>query len=186
MNILFIIEIILLLGLLIFFVFFTYSLYFSFRIKVPFVPVSKKIISKIITNLKLEDGQTLYDLGCGDGRVLFDCKKEFKNINCVGVEIAPTPLLLLRIKNFFTKKDKKIKIIDKNFFEIDLKEADRIFVYLFPEIMDKLLPKLEKELKSGTLVVSCDFQFSSKNYREKVILKNSNSGLCKNLYIYEF
>ena len=155
------------------------------KTKVPFVPVSGRVLDQIVKTLELKDGEKVYDLGCGDGRVLFACKKSNNKVDCVGVEKAPIPLLWVGIKNLFSKKNSKIKILNKDFFKIDLSNADRIFVYLFPEMMGKLLPKMEKELKKGTLVISCDFIFKDKEPREAIDLGREGK-LCRKLYVYEF
>src|ERR1035437_7676635 len=129
--------------------------------KVPFVPVRKKVLKDIISALKLSNESVLYDLGCGDGRILFAAAKIYPKISCVGIKKAPFQFLWAKVHKFFTGKiSKKISIIRGDMFEANVPPATHIFLYLFPELMDSLLPKFKKELKSGTRVVSCDFQFS--------------------------
>ena len=180
-----IIELLLVLILSLFILLFIWEIFSHMKTKVPFIPVSGKVVARIVEELKLKDGEKIYDLGCGDGRVLFACKKSNNKVSCVGVEKAPIPLLWAWLRNFFSKKSDKIKVLNEDFFAVDLREANKIFLYLFPEMMDKLFPKLEKELRKGVLAVSCDFQFFQKKPREIIDLGREGK-LCRKLYIYEF
>lgn len=153
--------------------------------RIPFVPCRKKVLNKIVDTLKLQDNSVLYDLGCGDGRILFSVAKKNKNISCIGVEIAPFPYLLAKIKKFFSGS-KNVTILYGNLFKTDISPATHIFLYLFPKILDELLPKFEKELKPGTRIVSCDFQFSKREPNEIVEIESRKWQINKKLYIYIF
>ncbi len=155
---------------------------FSF---VPFIPVQRKVLDEIFLNLKLEENSVLYDLGCGDGRILFEAKKRNRSISCVGIEIAPFPFLFTKIKSLL-HSSKNIHILYGNFFNIDISPASHIFLYLFPEVLDDLLPKFEKELKPGTRIVSCDFQFSKREPNKVIEIKPTKWQKNKKLYIYDF
>ena len=152
---------------------------------IPFVPVRKKILHNIISSLELKEQDTLYDLGCGDGRVLFMALKTNPNISCVGIEIAPFPFLIAKIKQLFYFS-KNIHIIYGNFFNINISPASCVFLYLFPKALDNLLHKLEKELKSGSKVVSCDFYFSKRKPDKIIKIMAKKWQKNKNLYIYNF
>lgn len=151
---------------------------------IPFVPVRKKILNEIISALELNEQSVLYDLGCGDGRVLFAAVKMNQNISCIGIEIAPFPFLLAKIKQFFNPS-KNIHILYGNFFKINTSSATHVFLYLLPKALDELLPKLEEELRSGSRVVSCDFKFSMREPNKTVVIKSNRLKNIK-LYIYNF
>ena len=152
------------------------------RTQVPFIPVRGRVVKDIVDSLDLKSDSILYDLGSGDGRVLFFANKKY-GITCVGIESAILPFLISRIKSFFYPK---VAILNKDFFKQDISPATHVFVYLYPKIMDKLLPKFEKELKKGTILVSCDFQFSHKYPLKVIEIPNSGKKLCRKLYIYQF
>jgi hypothetical protein len=76
-------------------------------------------------------------------------------------------------------------ILRGDFMKQNLSAADRVFTYLYPGLMDELLPKLEKELHPGTRLVSCDFPFSKKKAKEVIDLERPKLTGQK-LYIYEF
>ena len=152
---------------------------------IPFVPVRKKILNEIISALELKEKSVLFDLGCGDGRVLFAATKVDPHISCIGIEIAPFPFLLAKIKNIFSFS-KNVRILYGNFFKINISSASHVFLYLFPEALDKLLPKFERELKVGSRVVSCDFEFSKRKPNKIFELKSTKGQKNKKLFIYDF
>ncbi len=152
---------------------------------IPFVPVRKEVLNKIVSALELKEDSTLYDLGCGDGRVLLEALKSNPNISCIGVEISPFPFMLAKIKKLLNSS-KNIYILYGNFYKTNISEASHIFLYLFPEAMDKLLPKFEKELKVGSRVVSCDFEFSKRKPDKILETGLPNWQKNKKLYVYNF
>lgn len=145
----------------------------------PFVPAPRSALPAIFDALKLADSSVLYDLGCGDGVVLNFCAKRIPGAKYMGLERDFFPILLARIKY-----GKKVQILRKDFFTYSLSDATHIFLYLFPEVLNALLPKFERELHPGTRVVSLDFQFSHRTPTE--IIKLKESGLGKTLFVYEF
>ena len=152
------------------------------RTQVPFIPVRRGVIGNIIDSLDLDTNSVLYDLGSGDGRILFFANKKY-GIKCVGIESAILPFVISKIRSLFYSG---VKIINKDFFKQDISPATHVFVFLYPKIMDKLLPKFEKELKKGTILVSCDFQFSHKVPFKVIEIPKSGKKLCRKLYIYQF
>lgn len=163
------------------------NIFFS---RVPFIPIhrntNKEILSIIKENNLLCNKNIIYDLGSGDGRFLFLLGKEYKDKKFIGYEIGPFPFLYSKIKYYFYNI-KNVEIRYGNFFKKDLSDADFIFCYLFNETLDKLLPKLEKELKKEVLFLSCDFKFKNKTpYRHFDLLKEKKFGINRNIYIYKF
>lgn len=152
---------------------------------IPFVPVRRKILNEIILALDLDKKSILYDLGCGDGRILFTAAETNPHISCVGIEIAPFPFLLAKIKSVFNFP-KNVRILYGNFFNINVSSASHVFLYLFPEVLDKLLPKFEKELKVGSRIVSCDFEFSRRKPNKILEIQSKKWQKNKKLYVYDF
>lgn len=129
----------------------------------------------MIKALELSDFSVFYDLGCGDARVLVEAKKLYPQIVCRGIEKDGLAFFLARLK----VRNKNIEIKRGDIFEEDLSGASHIFTYLFPELMDELLPKLEKELKPGARLVSCAFAFSKKQPASVIQAQ-------KKIFIYNF
>jgi SAM-dependent methyltransferase len=182
----FLIIILLYFGLLIAVVFLFSFIWTSLFVRYPFVPVPMAIIPEIIKCLKIEDGSRVYDLGCGDGRVLSACLKASSAADYIGIERDFMPFLLAKIKLFLSCDSKKIKLLRKNFFHCDLSGANRIFLYLYPGLIEKLLPKLEKELAPGARLVSCDLPLPGKETTEIIELSGNKNFLVKKLFVYTF
>jgi ribosomal protein L11 methylase PrmA len=104
---------------------------------------------------EVKEGDTLYDLGCGDGRIVATAAKKF-GIKAYGFGIDPQRI----IDSTKTVKDMKVEhlvtITRKNIFELDLSPATVITLYLLPSLNVKLIPQLEK-CRPGTRIVSHDF-----------------------------
>lgn len=153
--------------------------------KSPFVSVPKKLLPEIVKALELKEGSVVYDLGCGDGRVLLACYKECPNARYVGVDKNIVPYLFAKINLWFGKVS-NIKILRKNFFNCSFCDATHIFTYLSFEHMDGLFPILEKELRPGARLVSSDFFFKNKKPIDIIDLKRPENSIVRKLYIYQF
>ncbi len=123
----------------------------------PWVPTSKKDIKRIIEIAQIKDGQVVYDLGCGIGTVIFAITKQLP-VQAVGIERAwPLFLICSARKNFYSLKG-AARFEFGNLFKKDLSGADVIYIFGMPgKVMQKLKPKMEKELKKGTKIISYVF-----------------------------
>ena len=118
-----------------------------------YVSTSKSRIAAFIEAVPMKSGQLLVDLGCGDGRVLRQTRKYY-NVRAIGYEVN----LLAYIKaQVLAIGQRNVEIKRKNFWSADLTDADVVFCYLFPDVMQKLSLKLKADLKPGAVVVSCNF-----------------------------
>ncbi|MDD2785810.1 MAG: hypothetical protein PHS79_02845 [Patescibacteria group bacterium] len=152
--------------------------------RAPFIPMPTDVLPNIVKAMDVQSGEMVYDLGCGDGKVLLACQVQASNAKFIGVERSWLPYFIAKYKS--RKSASNIELIRKSFFKVDLSKADKIFVYLFPALMNDLLPKLQKELKPGAKVVSCDFTFTKKEPKEVIGLKRDPKLLGQKLFIYEF
>lgn len=122
---------------------------------------------------KIKKGEMIYDLGSGDGTALVIAAKEF-NAKGVGIEIDAFRYFISKINFKLNKQDKNLIAKRKNFFDEDLKNADIVFIYLVPTTLKKLLPKLKKELRKGTRIVSyvykMDLPLTSEDKKNKIRL----------------
>jgi SAM-dependent methyltransferase len=102
---------------------------------------------------KIGKDDVVYDLGCGDGTALITAAKEF-GARGVGVEIDPIRYWIARIRVLINGLSGKITIVRKNFFEVDVSEASVVIMYLIPKTLNRLKPKLVKELKPGSRLIT--------------------------------
>ncbi|MBU2566544.1 class I SAM-dependent methyltransferase, partial [Patescibacteria group bacterium] len=141
---------------------------------------------EIFKELNLTEDSVMYDLGCGDGRVLFYCEERSLKVKCIGIDKALAARVVFVFKKIFFHKKSNVVFCHKNMFKHDLSDATHIFVYLFPGLMNSLFDKLKKELKPGAIVISCDFEFKDKKPSRIVNLNRSKHLLGQRLLIYEF
>lgn len=141
----------------------------------PWWRTNKKVARAMCRLAKVNKKDVVYDLGCGDGMALNIAAKEF-GASGVGIEIDPLRYLFSQIRFKLNGLDKKIKIIKKNFHDVDISSATVIFVYLVPNALNKLKPKFLKELKRGTLLVS---------FRYKTNLPFVTYDKINNIYLYK-
>jgi cyclopropane fatty-acyl-phospholipid synthase-like methyltransferase len=160
----------------------------GFRARVPFVPVPNSILKDIFKALDIKDDSVVYDLGCGEGRVLFYAARLVPKATYIGIENSTFPLILAHARAWWHRKaaGKNIEIINEDFFNHDLSNSTHIFTYLYPEVMDDLLPKFDKELKKGTRLVSVTFKFTARQPTYEVDLKRKKYQLAQKIYVYEF
>lgn len=160
----------------------------SIRAKVPFVTIPSKTLSEIEKALNINENSVVYDLGCGDGRVLFYLHKHNPKAKYIGIENSPFPFLLASVRNWWHKRKYKsgIVLLKKDFFTKDLSDATHIFTYLYPNVMDDLLPKFDKEFKRGTKLVSASFCFTTKRDAKEIDLHRGKYQLARKIYVYEF
>jgi precorrin-6B methylase 2 len=106
----------------------------------------------------LQPEEVLYDLGAGDGRVLFLAADEF-GAKAVGIEVGPVQCALIWLRITANGLGEKVQIKWGNFYRADLREADVIFVYGTSTEVRKLAPHLEKQMKPRSRLVSISADF---------------------------
>ena len=143
----------------------------------PWVPTWNSDIDRFLKLAEIKPGQIVYDLGCGDGRLI--CAAGKKGAHATGFEISLLPFFLTKIRILFSG-NKNTKIKYKDFWNYNLKEADIIYFFLMPRIYTRMEKKLKKELKPGTKIITYTWGF--KNWEAKKI--DNGKGKQK-MYLYE-
>jgi cyclopropane fatty-acyl-phospholipid synthase-like methyltransferase len=95
----------------------------------------------------------VYDLGCGDGRIVIEAVKTM-GARGVGIDVDPERIAEAEANARKAGVVGRVEFRTQNLFEADIKEATVVMLYLWPEVNLKLLPKLRHELKPGTRIVS--------------------------------
>jgi tRNA G37 N-methylase Trm5 len=118
-------------------------------------PTPQPVVDKMLELAEVKKDDVVYDLGCGDGRIVVTAAKKF-GVKAIGFDIDPK-----RVKesNDNVKKNKVenlVEIKQEDIFKLDLSKASVVTLYLLPELNVKLIPQLEK-LKPGSRIVSHDF-----------------------------
>ncbi|MFZ5830430.1 MAG: SAM-dependent methyltransferase [Planctomycetota bacterium] len=148
---------------------------------VVFVPTPRDVVAKMLEMADVKKTDVLYDLGCGDGRIVATAAKKF-GCKAHGFDIDPE-----RIQDSLqTVKEEKVedlvKIEQRDIFTLDLSPASVVTLYLLPELNVKLVPQLKK-LKPGSRIVSHDFRM--KGYRpEKTEKMTSEDGTEHSIFLW--
>ena len=122
----------------------------------PWHPLFPGTIRRILNFAEIKQGETLCDLGCGDGRILIAAAKEYSSKG-IGVEIDPIKFGLACLLVKFKQVDEQVKIIRGNIFQFVPQDADVIYLYLTHQAMDQLFPEILKKLKPTVRIVSYRF-----------------------------
>ncbi|MFQ6068132.1 MAG: SAM-dependent methyltransferase [Candidatus Bathyarchaeia archaeon] len=123
----------------------------------PFVATPLPVVRQMLTLVGLKPGETFYDLGAGDGRTVIMAAQEF-GARAVGVELREDLAKKALATIYELGIQDRVTIVQNDMFEVDLSPANVVFLYLTTSANDKVKPKLEKELKPGTRVVSHDYE----------------------------
>jgi len=123
----------------------------------PFVPSPPDVVRRMLEVAEVGPDDVLYDLGCGDGRILLMAVQEFKAMKAVGFDLNKVFCDNIMKKVVELHLQDRIQAINENFFLADLSPATVITLYLTTSGNEKLKPKLESEIKPGTRIISHDF-----------------------------
>ena len=122
----------------------------------PYVASPQDIIDRMLEISKLQRGETVYDIGCGDGRIVITAAQKF-GAKGVGIEISPK---LAQSANEIVSKlglRNRVQILKADAMDVDLSPADVVTLYLTTSANETLRPKLEQTLRVGARVVSHDY-----------------------------
>lgn len=106
----------------------------------------------------VQPGERVFDLGAGDGRVVVIAAREFQ-ARAVGIEIEPVHCLVAWLRALLGGVIGRVSVRQQNLFEADLSQADVVFVYLTPAMVERLRPELARKLPASARVVSVYFPF---------------------------
>lgn len=187
--IVFVVVILLLVCLCILFLFVTFT-YDSLRISAPTIFSSKKAIDDLFNQVAFPKDSIFLDIGSGDGRVVqsFLKKNEGKGFGkAIGIEKGVVSYWLSRLR---------VRSPRVQFFLLDAFDAralpiyqssTHIFMYLYPEMMEKLLPILKKKAKKGTIVMSLDFEIKGLVHERVLMLQNEGKfySFGRKVYFYK-
>ncbi|MGD8544069.1 MAG: methyltransferase domain-containing protein [Candidatus Bathyarchaeota archaeon] len=123
----------------------------------PYVSSPLSVVRQMLVLSELRPGELVYDLGSGDGRVVIMAAQEF-GARGIGVELREDLVKRAIEKISELNINDKVKIVQRDMFNVDLSQADVITLYLTTSANEKVKPKLESELKQGARVVTHDYE----------------------------
>jgi predicted RNA methylase len=122
----------------------------------PYVPSPEAVVIRMLELAEIKPGETLYDLGCGDGRILILAAQRF-HANAVGIELSEKLVRHAEAQAAQLGLQQRIKVIQGDMREADLRGADVVTMYLSRQTNEQLKPILKSQLKAGARVVSHDY-----------------------------
>jgi len=139
---------------------------------VVYWPTPQNVVDKMLEMAQVKKDDVVYDLGCGDARILVTAAKKY---GCKGYGWDINPVRVKEsLENVKTNKVEDLVTVKKgDIFKLDLKDANVVTLYLLPELNVRLIPQLEK-LKPGSRIVSHDFDMKGAKPKEVVTLKAKN------------
>jgi SAM-dependent methyltransferase len=126
---------------------------------VVYVPTPQAVVDKMLAMAEVKKGDIVYDLGCGDGRIVVTAAKKY-GVKAVGFDIDPARVKEARKNVEAAKVGHLVTIKQQDIFKLDLSEATVVALYLLPELNVRLMPQLAK-LKPGSRIVSHDFDMGT-------------------------
>jgi len=149
---------------------------------VIFVPTPQEVVEKMLELAQVQKDDVVYDLGCGDGRIVVTAAKKY-GCRGFGFDIDPERIMdsLENVKK--NKVEHLVTIEQQDIFTLDLTPASVITLYLLPSLNVKLIPQLEK-LKPGTRIVSHDFDMKGVKPDQVVEVELENNGGSHTIYLW--
>ncbi len=123
---------------------------------VPYVPTTEAAVQAMLKLAGVKKSDVVYDLGCGDGRIVIAAAKSF-GARGVGIDINPVRISEAKENARTAGVEKLVRFEENDLFQADIREATVVTLFLLPHINLKLRPKLLQDLKPGTRIVSNTF-----------------------------
>lgn len=139
------------------------------HLDVPYVPSPNAVVEGMLKLAGVKSTDVVYDLGCGDGRIVITAAKSY-GAKGVGVDINPERIEEARANAKSAAVEQKVKFEENDLFNANIGDATVVTLYLLPSVNERLKPKLLKELKPGTRIVSHSFDMGDwKPDKEEVV-----------------
>jgi precorrin-6B methylase 2 len=126
------------------------------QVDVPYVPTTEEAVKAMLKLADVKKTDVVYDLGCGDGRIVVAAAKEY-GAHGVGIDINPERIQEAEANAKKAGVEKLVRFEEKDLFKADIHEATVVTLFLLESVNLKLRPKLLKDLKQGTRIVSNSF-----------------------------
>jgi SAM-dependent methyltransferase len=149
---------------------------------VVYVPTPHDVVAKMLQLANVSKGDVVYDLGCGDGRIVIAAAKKF-GCHGIGFDIDPERLAESRAKVKKEHVEKLVQIENKDIFTVDLSKANVVTLYLLPELNVRLIPQLDK-MKPGSRIVSHSFAMEGVEPDKVVTLTSKEDDIAHTIYLW--
>jgi protein-L-isoaspartate O-methyltransferase len=149
---------------------------------VIFVPTPQMVVDRMLELAEVKKGDVLYDLGCGDGRIVVTAAKKY-GVKAIGFDVDPQRISEARANVKENGVEDLVTIRQADIFETDLKAASVVTLYLLPELNVRLMPQLE-QLGRGARIVSHDFDMKGAKPGKVVTLQDDQGEEEHSIYLW--
>ena len=149
---------------------------------VVYVPTPNDVVAKMLEIAQVKGTDVVYDLGCGDGRIVVTAAKKF-GCTATGFDIDPQRIREARENVKKNGVEKLVSIKQQDIFKLDLSPANVVTLYLLPSLNVKLIPQLEK-LKPGSRIVSHDFDMKGVKPEKTIEFTSEEDNVPHHIYFW--
>jgi precorrin-6B methylase 2 len=146
------------------------------------VPTPAVIVAKMLEVAKVTKDDLLYDLGCGDGRIVIAAASKY-GCRAVGYDIDERKVEESKVNVQKNRVEKLVQIECQDIFKLDLQPATVITLFLLPEMNIQLIPQLDK-MKDGSRVVCHEFALRDVEHDRKLTITTQPDGVPRDIYLY--
>src|SRR5690349_22713623 len=153
------------------------------RPDVPYVPTTDAAVTAMLKLADIKPSDVVYDLGCGDGRIVIAAAKKF-GTRGVGVDIDPARIREAKENAKKAGVEKLVRFEEKDLFQADIHDANVVMLFLLNSVNIKLRPKLLRELTPGTRIVSNSFDMGDWKPDKEAAVEGNDDGTSLSQYLY--
>jgi SAM-dependent methyltransferase len=156
---------------------------------VPYVPTTEQAVQAMLKLADVKKTDVVYDLGCGDGRIVIAAANKY-GARAVGIDINPVRINEAKENARKAGVEKLVRFEENDLFQADIHEASVVTLFLLSDVNLKLRPRLLRELKPGSRIISNTFDMGDWKPEKTVTVddspsdENDYSGLSKTLYMW--
>ena len=156
---------------------------------VPYVPTTEQAVQAMLKLADVKKTDVVYDLGCGDGRIVIAAANKY-GARSVGIDINPVRISEAKENARKAGVERLVRFEENDLFQADIHEASVVTLFLLSDVNLKLRPRLLRELKPGTRIISNTFDMGDWKPEKTVTVDdspsddNDYSGLSKTLYLW--
>ena len=147
----------------------------------PYIPTPEAIVDRMLDAAHIRAGETVYDLGSGDGRIVIAAAQKY-GAKAVGVEIRPDLCRQAQARIKTLGLEDRVTMVEGSALRVDLSPADVVTMYFLTTSNERLKPSLEK-MKSGSRVVSNEFPV--KGWKPVEVVHVKNGSMEHSIYVYK-
>jgi len=135
---------------------------------VPYIPTPQDVVDRMLAMAQVGPRDNVYDLGCGDGRIVVTAARRH-GARGVGIDLDPWRIREAKENARRAGVEDRVRFEREDLFRTDLSPASVVMLYLLFEVNLKLMPRLWRQLKAGTRVVSHDFHMGAQWPPEQIV-----------------